>query len=105
MTTPPGQPPAQRASRRWRAWGAYAALAGIVAVAVTVAAPLWFRDDDAAFLHFAHHHSLAEAFAPGAGAVQSFYRPVTVAASWLAYRAFGLTGPTSSCRCSSRSAC
>ena len=74
----------------WLVWAIYAVAGVVVAAIVASAFPMWFRDDDGAFLHFAANHGLTDAFVPGEGAVQSFYRPVSVAAFWLAYRAFGL---------------
>lgn len=78
---------------RPRAWGwlAYAAVAVAATVVITAWLPLWFRDDDAGFLLFAENHGLWESFSPEVGAVQTFYRPLFVAAFWLAYQAFGLT--------------
>jgi len=78
---------------RPRAWGwlVYAAVAVAAAVVVTTWLPLWFRDDDAGFLLFAENHGLWESFSPDVGAVQTFYRPLFVAAFWLTYHAFGLT--------------
>ena len=52
---------------------------------------MWFRDDDGAFVDFAVTHPLTDAFRPTVGAVQHFFRPISVAVFWLAYHAFGLT--------------
>ena len=78
------------APRRW-AWAGYALLAVTAATALCLLFPLWFRDDDGAFLRFAAQQPLSAAFRPQTGSVQGFFRPVSVAAFWLAYRAFGWT--------------
>lgn len=89
MPPPPISAPAPR--RGLLLWIVYAAVAVTASALVARYLPMWFRDDDGAFLGFAAHHPVTDAFVPGTGAVQTFYRPISVAFFALAYRFFGLT--------------
>lgn len=67
---------------------------GIVLVAVSfllpLAFPVYFRDDDVAYLHWARTHGFLDSFDPGKATLFGMFRPVQNLVWWLLYHAAGL---------------